>query len=118
MSFLVTHANEKYWKQAKGAKLHIECVACLIEGFLMGVLDAWEYGLPVITTPVGGIPDIAIDGKNMPLFNSGDIDALAEQMEKMISNDSLRHSIASESTLLAYTTFNVKTINPQLGGDV
>lgn len=91
--------------------LHIECVACLIEGFPMGVLDAWAYGLPVITTPVGGIPDIAIDGKNMLLFNPGDIDALATQMEKMISNDNLRQSIASESTLLTHTTFNVKIIN-------
>lgn len=80
----------------------------------MGVLDAWEYGLPVITTPVGGIPNIAIDGKNMPLFNPSDIDALATQMEKMISNDSLRQPIAAESTLLAHTTFNVKTINEQL----
>lgn len=46
-------------------------------GFPMGVIDAWVYGLPVITTPVGGIPDIAIDGKNMLLFTPGDIDALA-----------------------------------------
>lgn len=45
----------------------------------------------------------------------GDIDALTTQMEKMISNDSLRHSIASESTLLAHSTFKVKTINQQLG---
>lgn len=45
----------------------------------------------------------------------GDIDAITEQMEKMISNDNLRHSIASESTLLAHTTFNVKTISEQLG---
>lgn len=81
----------------------------------MGVLDAWSYGLPVVTTPVGGIPDIAIDGKNMLLFNPGDIDALATQMEKMISNDNLRQSIAAESTLLAHTTSNVKTINQQLG---
>lgn len=47
--------------------------------------------------------------------SSGDIDALTTQMEKMISNDNLRHSIASESTLLAHTTFNVKTITEQLG---
>ena len=56
-----------------------------------------------------------IDGKNMLLFNPGDIDALATQMEKMISNDNLRHSIAAESSLLSHTTFNVKTINEQLG---
>lgn len=51
----------------------------------------------------------------MLLFNPGDIDALATQMEKMISNDNLRQSIAAESTLLAHTTYNVKTINQQLG---
>lgn len=95
--------------------MHIECVARLIEGFPMGVLDAWSYGFPVITTLVGGIPDIAIDGKNMLLFTPGGIDTLAAQMEKMISNDNLRHSIAAESTLLAHSTFNVKTINQQLG---
>lgn len=95
--------------------LRIGFVACLVEGFPMGVIDAWSYGLPVITTLVGGIPDIAIDGKNMLLLTPGDIDALAPQMEKMISNDNLRHSIASESTFLAHTTYNVKTINQQLG---
>lgn len=74
----------------------------------MGVLDAWAYGLPVIITHVGGILDIAFDGKTMLFFTTGDIDALAEQMEKMINNDNLRQSIAAESTLLVHTTFYVK----------
>ena len=91
------------------------CLPSYAEGFPMGVLDAWAYGLPVITTPVGGIPDIAIEGKNMLLFNPGDIDALASQMERIISNDKLRQSIAAESTHLAHSTFNVQTINRQLG---
>lgn len=104
---------------AKDAAFRHATVFCLpsyAEGFPMGVLDAWAYGLPVITTPVGGIPDIAIDGKNMLLFNPGDIDALAVQMEKIISDVDLRNSIASESSILAQTTFNVQTINKQLDG--
>lgn len=44
-----------------------------------------------------------------------DIDALVTQMEKMISDEDLRQAIAAESSLLAHTTFNVKTINQQLG---
>lgn len=103
--------------EAKDAVFRHASVFCLpsyAEGFPMGVLDAWAYGLPVITTPVGGIPDIAIDGKNMLLFNPGDIDALAAQMEKIISDVNLRNSIASESSILARTTFNVQTINKQL----
>lgn len=93
----------------------IFCLPSYAEGFPMAVLDAWAYGLPVITTPVGGIPDVARDGENMLLFNPGDIDTLAKQMEKMIVDEKLRESIAEESTLLAHTTFNVKTINKQLG---
>ena len=93
----------------------IFCLPSYAEGFPMAVLDAWAYGLPVITTPVGGIPDVAKDGKNMLLFNPGDIDALAQQLEKMIVNEELRKSIADESILFAHTTFNLNTINRQLG---
>lgn len=93
----------------------IFCLPSYAEGFPMGVLDAWAYGLPVITTPVGGIPDIAVDGKNMLLFNPGDIDELACQMDKMMSCDSLRNAIANESERLSLTTFNIQTINKQLG---
>lgn len=93
----------------------IFCLPSYAEGFPMAVLDAWAYGLPVITTPVGGIPDIAIDGKNMLLFEPGDIESLSIQMEKMISDEVLRNDIAEESVLLAHTTFEVQTINKQLG---
>ncbi len=93
----------------------IFCLPSYAEGFPMAVLDAWAYGLPVITTPVGGIPDIAEDGKNMLLFTPGDIDTLANQMERMISDSTLREAIAQESVHLANTTFNVEAINRRLG---
>ena len=81
----------------------------------MAVLDAWAYGLPVITTPVGGIPDIAEDGKNLLLFNPGDIDKLVDCLEMIMSSASLRTSLAKESRTLASTTFNIDTINHQIG---
>ena len=93
----------------------IFCLPSYAEGFPMGVLDAWAYGLSVITTPVGGIPDIAIDGKNLLLFNPGDINELSEQMSRMISNENLRDSIAKESIRLSETTFNLKSVNEQVG---
>lgn len=102
-------------KDAAFRNASVFCLPSYAEGFPMGVLDAWAYGLPVITTPVGGIPDIAEDGKNMLLFNPGDIEALAVQMEKIISDENLRNSIAAESSKLSSTTFNVQTINKQLG---
>lgn len=92
----------------------IFCLPSYAEGFPMAVLDAWAYGLPVITTPVGGIPDVAVEGKNMLLFNPGDVDKLAEQLARLMENEDLRESISKQSRQLAATTFNQDTINQQL----
>lgn len=84
------------------------------EGFPMAVLDAWAYGLPVITTPVGGIPDIAKDGENLLLFEPGDCNKLAIQMEHLISDKNLREKISKHSSILSETKFNVYTINEEI----
>ena len=91
------------------------CLPSYAEGFPMSVLDAWSYGLPVITTPVGGIPDVAKDGENMLLFNPGDVDALAACMERMITDVELRKSISRASIDFARNRFNIKTINKEVG---
>lgn len=102
--------KDKAFKEAS-----IFCLPSYAEGFPMGVLDAWAYGLPVITTPVGGIPDIAIDGKNCLLFNPGDVDVLAKQMDKMMSSEELRKLVASESNELAKGIFSVEKVTERLG---
>ena len=101
--------KDKVFKEAS-----IFCLPSYAEGFPMGVLDAWAYGLPVITTPVGGIPDIAKDGKNCLLFNPGDTNKLAEQMDKMMSSETLRIYIAKESSELAKGIFSVEEVTGRL----
>lgn len=96
-------------------KASIYCLASYGEGFPMGVLDAWAYGIPCIVTPVGGLPDIVIDEENALIFNPGDYETLAQKLDCLISNNDLRTSISKASLQLAETTFNIKTINQQLG---
>lgn len=91
------------------------CLPSYAEGFPMAVLDAWAYGLPVITTPVGGIPDIAIDGENLLLFNPGDIDTLAAQLESLISDKDLREKLSTASKKMARERFSLDCITEQLG---
>jgi len=91
------------------------CLPSYAEGFPMAVLDAWAYGLPVITTPVGGIPDIAKDGENMLLFNPGDIDKLSACLESVISDEKLRERLSDESNRLSAKMFNINTITAQVG---
>ena len=90
------------------------CLPSYAEGFPMAVLDAWAYGLPVITTPVGGIPDVAIDGENMLLFPPGDVDVLVKKLEMVINNENLRDNLSKESLKMAQYTFNLKTVTKQV----
>lgn len=92
----------------------VYCLASDGEGFPMCVLDAWAYGIPCVVTPVGGLPDIVIDGENALVFPVGDVDILARQLERMISDNGLRNRIAQASLELAHTTFNVKNLNRAL----
>ena len=91
------------------------CLPSYAEGFPMAVLDAWAYGLPVITTPVGGVPDVAVDGENMLLFNPGDINTLAEKLDFMMSDEALRDKLSAASIKLAAEEFNLNTITQQIG---
>lgn len=102
-------AKELAFQQAS-----IYCLASDGEGFPMGALDAWAYGIPCVVTPVGGLPDIVVDGENALVFPVGDVDMLARQLEKMISDNILREKIANASLDLAKTTFNIACINKKL----
>ena len=93
---------------------NIFCLPSYAEGFPMAVLDAWAYGLPVITTPVGGIPDVAKDGINMLLFNPGDTKILSEKLIKMISDKLLSNVISKASIEFSLNQFSLDSITSQL----
>ena len=103
-------SKDKAFKQAS-----VFCLPSYAEGFPMAVLDAWAYRLPVVTTPVGGVPDVAIDGENMLLFNPGDVNTLAEKLNLIMSDGSLRDKLSASSSKMASEKFNLDTITTQVG---
>lgn len=102
-------AKHRAYSEAK-----ILCLPSYAEGFPMTVLDAWAYGLPVVTTPVGGIPDVAIDGENMLLFQPGDINTLEEKLDLVITDEALRSKLTASSKKMAAEKFNLNTISDQI----
>ena len=102
-------AKHRIFREAK-----VLCLPSYAEGFPMAVLDAWAYGLPVVTTPVGGIPDVAVDGGNMLLFNPGDINTLAEKLDLIMSDETLRDKLSASSSKMASEKFNLNTITAQV----
>jgi glycosyltransferase involved in cell wall biosynthesis len=63
------------------------------EGLPLALMEAMGWGLPVITTPVSGIPDIVKSHKNGLLVPPGEIQQLSKAMQLLIEDESLRISL-------------------------
>ncbi len=66
-----------------------------LEGQPVVLLEAMSHGLPVITTPRGGIPDTVVEGKTAVLVPPGDPKALAEAISSLIDDPVRRRTMGS-----------------------
>lgn len=60
-----------------------------IEGMPMALLEAMSWGLPVIATPVGGIPQVVTNEVNGLLVQPGDVAALASATTRLLADPAL-----------------------------
>lgn len=56
------------------------------EGMPMSVLDAMGYGLPVVSTNIGGIPKIVRNGENGYCCKAGDIEKYSVSIIELLTN--------------------------------
>lgn len=56
------------------------------EGLPIAILEAMAYSHPVISTPVGGIPEVIRDGVNGKLVQPGDVKGIADAIKYYIEN--------------------------------
>ncbi len=75
--------------------LYQECLATVIpsrfEGFGFPVLEAMGYGVPVLCSDAGSLPEVAGDAALM--FKSGDAEDLAGKLRQMASDGALRKQL-------------------------
>jgi glycosyltransferase involved in cell wall biosynthesis len=69
------------------------------ECFPLVVLEAMQHGVPVVTTAEGGIPDMVRDGENGFLCERQNPKDLAEKLERMVSDLSLREKMGQDGYL-------------------
>lgn len=59
------------------------------EGSPMVVLEAMSFGVPVLATAVGGVPDVIRDGDNGLLIPAGDLGACVASLERLLDEEGL-----------------------------
>ena len=67
------------------------------EGMPMSVLDAMGYGLPVVSTNVGGISKIVHDGENGYCCEAGNTEIFADRIIHLLSDDKWRYTASISS---------------------
>jgi len=66
------------------------------EAMPISVIEAMAAGLPVVSTPVGGIPELIHDGEEGLLCPSGDVNALAEKIMCLVSDHQRRTEMGTK----------------------
>lgn len=65
------------------------------EAMPMSILEAMGYGLPIVSTNVGGIPQLVKPGENGYLYEPGDIDGMADGIIKILQDDELAKAMGA-----------------------
>jgi glycosyltransferase involved in cell wall biosynthesis len=67
------------------------------EGLPVSLLEAMSAALPVVTTPVGAIPEIVVDDRNGWLVPNEDVDALARALTRAVDRSPHTRRIGEEA---------------------
>ncbi|MGE5417630.1 MAG: glycosyltransferase family 4 protein [Acidobacteriota bacterium] len=71
------------------------CLPSIMEGMGLVLLEAMYFGVPVVATKVGGIPEVVINGEDGLLVPPADHLALAQAIEQIMSDPNIAVSIVA-----------------------
>ena len=90
------------------------------EGVPISILEAETYGLPILATTVGGIPEIVSDGGNGFLFTPGDKAAIKTAIDKLLADTKLCRALRESSRMRAANNLpsHIETVLTSLYNDL
>jgi glycosyltransferase involved in cell wall biosynthesis len=83
------------------------------ENLPFALLEAMAVGLPVVTTPVGGIPEIIQDGENGFLIEPGSKTQLKERILQLLKDPQLRQRLGKNAQKTIIESFAPGKIDEQ-----
>lgn len=91
--------------------IDILALSSLNEGTPASIIEAQAAGIPIISTNVGGISNIVLEGETALLIKSGDLENFASTLEALINNDSLRAEMAKKGPAFVESRFHEKRLS-------
>jgi len=78
------------------------------------ITEAMAAGLPVVSTRLAGIPEMVVDGKTGFLVAPGDARAVADAVQKLLSNPGEARAMGAAGRRHAESIFSENVTVPQL----
>ena len=96
------------------ARATVYALPSYAEGLPMSVLEAMAAGVPVVTTPVGGIPEAVTDGVEGFLVEPGDIETLRARLTQLLEDSELAVRMGEAGRRKVKSSFSSAVIMPKL----
>ena len=96
------------------AEATVYCLPSYHEGLPMSILEAMAGGLPVVSTPVAGIPEAVEDGVTGYLTEPGDVDALADRLIRLLGDGAHASDLGAAAVARAQRLFDVDVVVGQV----
>lgn len=83
--------------------LDLYVVASRSEGLPLALIEAMQHGLPSLVSSAGGSREAARDGVESLVFQSGNVKDLADKLETLLNNPSMREAMGRAAAARAST---------------
>jgi glycosyltransferase involved in cell wall biosynthesis len=92
------------------ARARIFVLPSYAEGLPISLLEAMAAGLPVVVTPVGGIPTVIRDGEEGLLVQPGDVAGLASALNRLLEDAGLRQRLGNAARARCTERFGIENV--------
>lgn len=109
VGYLPPEEVKEHYQQAS-----LFCLPTRLEPFGVVFVEAMSYGLPILATDIGAIPDFVQPDHNGFLVAPGDVDALGSKLTTMLGDPELLQRFGAFSRRLAKERYNWESVGTRI----